>query len=164
MTPEIAVRVADEAKALGFRGFVGFHFYNEPTLYPDFIHSVICARPELRYMLWTNGDALDGLGELFDWVEVTDYTSPVYDDRLGIYDNEPHAKAACYRPDVELAIDCDGGVHLCCQDWREDYGNVIDEPLADIMARLEPVRQAAMRGEGPDVCARCSNAQGVRWG
>jgi hypothetical protein len=168
MTPRRAAALVREALSLGFTGEVGFHYYNEPTLYPGFIRAVIAEVPEARYMLWTNGDLLTpGLAALCGRIIVTDYgdlgalpehpnlgvlpCSP--DARADIYDSPRIREAAtCYRPSFEVPVDCEGRIHLCCEDWRGEV------PIASL-AEHSTWRQRLANGttQPPDVCRRCTS-------
>lgn len=165
--------IIDHCLSQGFSGWVGFHFYNEPTLYDCFIESVITQVPEAHYMLWTNGDFLtQSLADLFERIVVTDYGDLALnvahpslgvlpskpDERLTIYDREPdRGWVRCARPSFELPVDCEGGVHLCCQDWRDTFGNVLEEPFVAIADRLAATRAELAQGTSspPNVCRRC---------
>ena len=59
LTIEDIIVVIHDAIKLGFRGMVGFQYYNEPMLYIDRIQKVIERVPEVDYLLWTNGTLLD---------------------------------------------------------------------------------------------------------
>lgn len=193
ITPDDVVRVTDQAVALGFVGYVGFHYYNEPLLYPDFIREVARRSTHTRRVLWTNGRRLSQLPQendilsLFEWVFVTDYDGTrggewtqrhqefypqvrfevrlvPNDDRLANTPPpgaEPSLDQQCLRHRLEVAIDCRGEVHLCCQDWSLSFpmGNILDESLADILERNEEVRMNLERGSGPTpaVCGICRN-------
>lgn len=61
-----SVKVAHE---LGFKGLIGWHYYNEPTLYWDRLTRLTNAIrgkvPAARFILWTNGTSLpNDLSEL----------------------------------------------------------------------------------------------------
>jgi len=63
-----------------FRGWVGFSFYNEPTLAQDRLFALVSklklVAPKVKFMLTTNGtklsDDVSPFG-VFDWMGVTDY-------------------------------------------------------------------------------------------
>ena len=174
LTPEVAEVIIREALARGFTGEVGFHYYNEPTLYPDFIRRVTEAAPEARYVLWTNGAFLtDRLAARFGRIVVTDYGDlkplPAHPN-LGVIPCTPDARASiyespeirehivCYRPSFEVPVDCTGRFHLCCEDWRGDVwiGDTSDIPAA--FTNHARYRAALASGTGgPEVCRRCTN-------
>ena len=141
----------DDAVELGFKGFIGFHYYNEPLLNQDTIREVIGASSYGRFVLWTNGLLLSRRVEdneilrLFEWVVISDYFPErnaewlaalkghycdvrvdsfhaTFDQRLKNYDAPSHASVQCWRQRLEIPIDHFGNVHLCCQDWRGSVG------------------------------------------
>jgi hypothetical protein len=168
ITPQRAGEFIREALSLGFTGEVGFHYYNEPTLYPNFIRAVMEEMPEANYILWTNGDLLTPkLAAKFGRIIVTDYgdlgTLPehpnlgvlpcVPDSRADIYDSpQIREKVTCYRPSFEVPIDCEGRIHLCCEDWR---GDVQISSLAEHAMWRQ--RLASGTVQPPDVCRRCTS-------
>lgn len=157
------IHCVNMSRALGFAGFIGFHFYNEPLLYPERIAEVMDACPKMRYMLWTNGIHIDlELVERFDWVVKSDYADPNYhhDARIGNYEGEARPPRACYRPLVECAIDYVGDVHLCCQDWRNSVkvGNITTD-FASVMDRWRDTVDKVTVGEVQPVCSTCRGAQ-----
>ena len=170
---------------LGFRGLVGWHYYNEPLLAWDRLKPLMARirseTPAARFVLWTNGQALPAdRAELaaFDTVNITQYppvadTGPISravrilhlrpvtpDARLNPVKRD--SPATCRRMFVELIIDHYGEVHICCQDWRREcaVGNVHDTPLAEIVARWNAIRATmtgpAMLPASPAVCRTCT--------
>lgn len=154
----------------GFRGCIGWHYYNEPLLSQERI--LILAKeikervPEARFVLWTNGghgiDINPACIEAHDYVMVTDYGSQ-YAPQIGLISS--HAKnlkvmkaafdarlhiprnngfAPCKRPFVELVVDYYGNVHLCCHDWLGEVGigNVKTSDLSDIVDRWRNIRNS----------------------
>lgn len=159
LSTERIAQTIRSAILLGFRGFVGFHFYNEPTLYEERMAEVMDAVPEARYMLWSNGHST-GLHHRFSWVNVTSYPDAEFDDRLGNYEGNGWNQA-CWRPYIECAIDYSGRVALCCQDWR------MEASIADV-SQSEPAtalydwyRQAQRVSMGviPNVCRTCKGGR-----
>ena len=175
------VKTIEDARSLGFRGYVGFHYYNEPLLERGFILNVIQRSTYQRFMLWTNGlllgrdDGEDDVLPRFDWVMISvyDWTSDGerfarlarryphtridllqadLDDRLGIYRREPHGTVRCWRPRLDLPIDHFGNVHLCCQDWR---GSV---PLGNI--RRDSLRDALTQSGYAGIIGSLCEAEG----
>lgn len=175
LTPDVMVDVVEQAVALGFDGYVGFHYYNEPLLYLDVIRELL-PHIRCRKMLWTNGLRLtQEVADLFDWVYVTVYPGHDYshldglrhprlnavpatpDRRVSNYDGPARRRVVCWRPRVEVAVDHSCGVHLCCQDWAGVQGRVDEEPLEDILKRMAPALVSLM-SDGmavPDVCRTC---------
>jgi len=83
------------------------------------------------------------------------------DDRLKGYDcpNKPR-KSPCYAPLGEVVIRCTGDVVLCCRDWgnRHVFGNVINEPLADILVKKTMINAYNRLSKGDrhyEVCRGC---------
>lgn len=169
--------VIDDAVRLGFAGYVGFHFYNEPLLRRDVIREVIERSDYDRFMLWTNGILLtQDDADLFEWVVVTRYNGYDYshlddikhpnisvypeapDGRGDIYGNPAKLRVNCWRQQVEIPIDYYGNVHLCCQDWRGFVGNVFHIPLEAIMRRFREQRISLMSDglDVPRVCRKCT--------
>jgi hypothetical protein len=131
----------------GFRGLVGWHYYNEPTLEEPrmfrLMDAIRAAAPQAEFLLWTNGTRLPRDPErlaryrAFAQIHVTDYSrdgcSPVADAlaRLPEYCRHRHALDArlearasavdhrpCARMFTEFIVDACGYVHLCCHAWR----------------------------------------------
>jgi hypothetical protein len=137
---DTAVRMYRE---FGFRGLVGWHYYNEPLCEMArmlSLMSAICDRVhEARFVLWSNGMLLpmvqDGF-EYFEQAHLTDYgglSKPrvsklrercphvmvhrwPLDDRLTA-DSGPLRYEPCGRMFTEFILDYYGNVHLCCFDW-----------------------------------------------
>lgn len=148
------------ALLMGFEGYVGFHFYNEPTLYNERMAEVMNAVPNARYMLWTNGHNTD-LHHRFAWVNTTDYPAADFDNRLDNYEGEGWDKP-CWRPFIECAIDYSGRIALCCQDWRME-ASVADIAHSEPATALDAWCKQAQRvsaGEIPDVCKTCKGGRG----
>lgn len=143
----------------GYKGYYGFHFYNEPLLYEDVIRSIIQKRPSYRYFLWTNGllindRNIDVVGK-FHKIMITCYDKQYkskfekikasypqitiieweLDDRTSIYSNDNMNVFGCRKPLVELPIDFWGNVHLCCNDWNNTFriGNINETSLVTLI-------------------------------
>ncbi|MCI9236377.1 MAG: hypothetical protein HFG24_10475 [Anaerotruncus sp.] len=58
ITMDQILSVIDDVAEHHFSGEIAFHYYNEPLLYLDQIQSIIEARPQMDYLLWTNGELL----------------------------------------------------------------------------------------------------------
>ena len=140
----LVVELAAEAYQVhGFRGRIGWHYYNEPLMAEARmwrLMDAIDARVPARYTLWTNGTRWPKKPEnlaRFEEVHVTDYgitDQPVdreawrqvvpcvkfetwrLDDRVTV---EPQDSLyPCRRMFTEFIVDYYGNVHLCCYDWR----------------------------------------------
>lgn len=162
LSTERIAEVVRAALALGFGGWVGFHFYNEPTLYTARMREVMDAVPEARYMLWTNSTG--PVDARFGWVQRSNYADPDYqfDARLTNYDttHEPR-HGMCQRPYVECAIDYSGRVALCCQDWRlsASPADVSTDDPTDALLAWRTLAERAAQGNGPEICKTCKGAQ-----
>ena len=185
LTAELMASLAIDAyNKHGFSGFVGFHYYNEPTLRMDLIKKmslmVLQAVPGAKFMLWTNGKMLHKLPDedikIFTQIHITNYDNeefgrvkslvrdvqvrpPHMDDRIS--DGKSESTEGCYRPFVEIDIDYHGYVHLCCIAWRgkEVIGNVFDEPFEVILGRFQGLRKEIakrpMGADSPEICKNC---------
>ena len=160
----------------GFRGRIGFHYYNEPLVSIGrmwLLMNMITNRvPEARYTLWTNGTLLpEDCSQFarFEEIHVTDYglaDHPVrnsarlfaaqpktqiqrvrLDDRLNAI-GEDHSEKPCHRMFTEFIIDYWGNVHLCCYDWagQGSIGNIHTEGLQELVTRWQHAR-GRMAGE-----------------
>jgi hypothetical protein len=159
----------------GFKGNVGYIFYNEPTLdldrckfLNDRVHTL-----GLKSTMWTNGTCKEDLS-MFDEVYVTQYngdedkgTKAIKynpDSRIKIYNTdmiEETKYLPCYRPMViELPIDYNGNIHLCCADWRGDIkiGNIKDGNFKELLFAWAECCQCAEKGYF-DICLRCEGLE-----
>ncbi len=162
---ETIVRCAVAAyKDLGFTGFVGWAYYNEPLLEADRMFSLMARiklqAPQARFILWTNATLIpedcDAYRQ-FSQIIVSCYTDcsrqglerlraksipvdaiedPQLDGRLSALSPE-NPSAPCLRPFVELPVDAYGNTHLCCYDWRGrgTLGNVFATRFAELAER-----------------------------
>jgi hypothetical protein len=167
-----AVRMHRE---FGFRGRVGWHYYNEPLLQADRIFRLMdrikAEVPQARFVLWSNGTLLPAdcsRFAVFEEVHITDYSHDGHppanwqalrtavpsaklhrwqlDQRLTI-EHQRHDTSPCLRPLTEFIVDCKGNVHLCCYDWKglASPGNIFKTPLEAIVSNWRHAR-AAMAG------------------
>lgn len=179
-------RIVEIATAMhrdyGFRGFVGWHYYNEPLATIGRMFSLMLRIrdevPVSRFLLWTNGLLLPEAWPWrvdFDLAYVTWYPGHppanldvLRDNCLDVrvvpanFDRRLAAPSEgdlspCTRMLFEFAIDCYGFVHPCCWAWRgrDTIGNVITEPLGDVVARWQETRRLSIAGPVPDACRRC---------
>ncbi|NCC33904.1 MAG: hypothetical protein EOM24_18090 [Chloroflexia bacterium] len=183
LTDARIVRVIADAHRAGFRGLVGFHYYNEPMLYWGRIKRLVASArietPEARYILWTNGTILpDDFADerIFSSIVVTDYNGdghrwdgladhvaimPPSLDRRASYPQDKHRTGPCELLYREMPIDAWGNVHLCCYDWqgRHTVGNVQRDSFPDIVRAWQEVRKALAtedRNSDPEPCRSCS--------
>lgn len=165
LTDEKIMSLVREAYGHGFRGFVAWHYYNEPLLQATRIFNLMeqirSEIPQSRFLLWTNGTILpedhrmswfehvyctnywersgDELWKCFQgvgWIWIKSGDAIVFDDRL----NDPVESVnygRCLRPLVEFIVDYFGVVHFCCYDWKSliSIGNVWQDSLAEILSR-----------------------------
>lgn len=190
LTKEKIIEIIDEAAELGFKGHIAFHYYNEPLLYKEEMKEIILCRPHKKYLLWTNGLLLDeqiennGILTLFEDTVITCYqpkkmkffeklakyyrnvhiVSWELDDRLGVYEQTELCKENCQRAMFEFPIDYYGNVHLCCEDWNNEYelGNVNEYSLKEIVNSLEYIKTQKMNTDSgldyemcPEICKKC---------
>lgn len=170
----------------GFRGVIGFHYYNEPLLYIDRIHKIATsirdAEPRARFGLWTNGSVIvdPGMLSIFEraWVSKYNETLPyieqsgipkvipqsgVLDDRLRAVGNP----TCCWRPFIELVFDCRGFAHLCCAAYHADeaVGNLHSDSMSDIVSRYCSMRDSLRTScAQPPICTRCGSAINALYG
>jgi len=135
---------------LGFRGVIGWHYYNEPLLSWDRIEPLMRriqeAVPAARFVLWTNGtliglDPADArrLG-VFSKIFVSNYQNRQWaahaheipgteweilsgklDERALPDRVHSEPQGRCLKPFRELVLDHYGNAHLCCNDFRGRY-------------------------------------------
>ena len=165
-------RIVDIAKEMhevhGFRGRIGWHYYNEPLMAETRIwrlmDAIDAAVPGAQYTLWTNGTRWPKNPEnlaRFEEIHVTDYglaDFPVdveawreavphvqfqswpLDNRIeAISDKLYHP---CRRMFTEFIVDFYGNVHLCCYDWQGlgSPGNVQTHSASDLVAKWHEIR------------------------
>ena len=165
------VEIAKEMHEVhGFRGRIGFHYYNEPLGAENrlwrIMDAIDAAVPGVRYTLWTNGTRWpkqpDNL-KRFDEVHLTDYRLedfPVDLDRWRQYvphlnhhvwplDGRldiagPENRRPCRRMFTEFVVDYFGNVRLCCYDWRGlgSPGNVLVDDLSELVAKWQAIRDS----------------------
>ena len=179
MIVEVAVRMHEE---FGFQGLIGWHYYNEPMLYRKRVRRLMARIkekvPKARFVLWTNGQLLEGHKDLagFEMVRITDYEGSNYgwareaasdvrvmrwklDGRLKALKGPSDAR--CRRMFTEFVIDFYGNVHICCIDWKGDVevGNVMKNSLDGVVERFLVIRDSMsyrMNADAPQVCRRCA--------
>ena len=161
LTTDRIAEIIRAAQDLGFTGFVGFHFFNEPTMYADRIAEVMDRVPDARYMLITNG--YGPVDKRFSWVYHSPYGTEPYpfDDRIHNYDEPPVRRASCWRPRVECAIDYTGMVALCCQDWRltSHCGDIASGDVHEALMVWSAKSRAVTLGSMPNACSLCKGGQ-----
>ncbi|RGG63193.1 hypothetical protein DWW96_11410 [Eubacterium sp. AF17-7] len=189
LTVDRIIKLMDEANKMGFEGYFAFHYYNEPLLYKDKLEEIINARPQNKYLLWTNGTLLNfniennKILNKFNQIVITCYDTKrlefykkiknyyknvqialwSLDDRINIYELPEENRTPCERVLVEIPIDYYGNVHLCCEDWNNEYviGNIIKDSLRDIVKSKayklsrNMIENGQLKEECPDICKKC---------
>jgi radical SAM protein with 4Fe4S-binding SPASM domain len=154
----------------GFRGRIGWHYYNEPLMAAErmwrLMHEIVTKVPEASFVLWTNGTLIpEDCSEFrrFDEIHVTDYgladhptrnlkalrkvqpATKVHhwqlDGRLNGFGDEVNY-SPCRRMFTEFIVDYLGSIHLCCYDWqgRASVGNVHEDSLEELIRRWHGMR------------------------
>ena len=168
LTDEVILEIVKEIyEEQEFRGFIAWHFYNEPLLQAERIFNLMEQIgkdfPNSRFLLWTNCTILpkDDRVELFEQVYCTDYLDVgieklyecyktagwfgykggkniILDERFEDPPEEKHYER-CLRPMIEFIIDNNGEVHFCCYDWSNlvKVGNIWEESLEEILEKRE---------------------------
>ena len=159
----------DSCIEAGFKGKVGFHFYNEPTLAIERCIDIGAAANSrgLETVLWSNGTK-EISQSWFDEIFVTEYQESIKDnctkaipyqpdDRLKIYDAEAtdNYKPCCRPSHIEMPIDYFGNIHLCCSDWRGEYeiGSILHCQHDMLLNRWK--RAIIDADHGCDICMKC---------
>jgi hypothetical protein len=151
MNPDVAITIGQIlAEDFGFRGFYGFHWYNEPMLSQRWVTKVMGGLwqvvPSARFVLWTNGSILSPLryewAAGFDRIVISNYDGkdwaglaakcgetgchldvlgrPKLDNRMTRLASPRTERPVCIRPCTEFVVTREGDVHLCCQAWRPE--------------------------------------------
>lgn len=174
--------VTEAYTELGFKGYVGFHYYNEPMLQWERMLGLIAKIreniPTSRFVLWTNGTVLidDKRFDDIEFVVVTNYANKPHEVYSKIYRNELLVikenfdnriayegygnSSPCTRTFIEFIVDCWGDVRMCCQDWegRIIIGNVYDKPLKELVEKKLELSLAIARriSSNNEVCFNCN--------
>lgn len=191
---ETILRVVSDAYALGFRGFVAWHYYNEPMMaigrVTNLIKRIRVRHPKARFLLWTNGTLLTRENApvllQFDKVYITNYSGRDFeftkdfcpdvtiefrgfderrDDERIVADGK-----CCLKPYNELVVDNFGEVRLCCSDWRGHVriGNVHVFPFPVLAEKFKRIRDAVshepMLPEAPPFCRTCPEKHQTKLG
>lgn len=168
----------------GFRGHIGWHYYNEPLLFWGRIRSLVQRIrervPGAEFVLWTSGVPIgrrvppaelsvfsrvwisDYHRRTTEWKELRRHVSEVIvldgalDERKRIPGraHNPH----CLRPFHEFIVDYYGNGHLCCADWRGDVhiGSIHTDGFPAMFARFSALRETLMAPDGhPNAPALC---------
>jgi hypothetical protein len=92
--------IQDATENLGFKGWVSFHFFNEPLLSKDRIQYIIENSQYKRFQLWTNGllfdrvnlEETDKLVRMFEWIWISDYKGGDVEFFSGLEKRNPGVK------------------------------------------------------------------------
>lgn len=190
LTDEVILSLVNEVYTkYGFRGFLAWHYYNEPMLQANRIFNLMeqirKEFPESRFLLWTNCTILpkDNRIKFFEKAFCTDYLNVGYsklleyfkegcdvwykgkdtllDGRLVTSLGEV-SFVRCLRPFVDLIIDNYGTVPLCCFDWQNTVkvGNIWENSLEEILEAREIIRKKICGKEMlKDAPERCLRCQ-----
>lgn len=153
---------------LNFRGWINWHYFNDPAMEFDRIEALIpqlrALSPKVRISLFTNGIFLpEDLTrcKCFDKIWLKDYVGtrdwtvlkqlrmdlyyeahPRLDHRL-LCGSDPNPGATkCNRMFDEMIIDYYGYGRICTDDWlrKVDIGNVWDDKITGVAAKFVAVR------------------------
>lgn len=167
LTDELILALITKIYKYGFRGFLAWHYYNEPLLQADRVFSLMEKIkkdfPYSRFLLMTNCTVLpeDRRVKLFNLVLCTDYLNVGLDKLHKSFDGSgwigykgqnycllddrfenPKAdkqSGRCLKPLIDFIIDNYGEVHFCCYDWSSTVkvGNVWKDSFEDILKKRE---------------------------
>jgi len=189
---EIVHSSAEAYNLLGFTGFIGWHYYNEPLLYARrmfrLMRIIKVQAPAARFILWTNGTLIPEECDdyrLFSQIVISGYGAeskrgrdrltakgiksrylddPQFDTRL--LRLEPQNPASpCLRPFLELVFDAYGNSHLCCYDWqgKATLGSIHKLQIGEIARRWrEAIEHISGKEMTADAPAFCRGC-GHRW-
>jgi radical SAM protein with 4Fe4S-binding SPASM domain len=163
MPTEKILDVLDQARALGFRGLVGFHHYSEPLLDP---RNVMLAREaQRRGLVPLDGVRLDfsaigGRGGRAGTSMAIPRAVVPTDARMTVPDLT-FRNGPCERPLIRMIIQWDGDVCNCCEDTSGAFelGNVYRSSLEDLWFSARHARivkdLAAGRRDRYSLCRHC---------
>ena len=169
---------------LGFRGYVAWHFYNEPcSNWPRLralMQRIKMETPQARFYVFTNGELLPHDREQIeiidalwisnycgqDWSDVTAWHpqivvhhKPPLDDRLVIRPDQ--SRRRCLRPFTEIVCDYYGNFHICCFDWqgKVKLPNIWDVGYEAAVAEYVKIQNVLshnpMSADAPAFCRVC---------
>ncbi|MCC8375225.1 MULTISPECIES: radical SAM/SPASM domain-containing protein [Photorhabdus] len=190
MKSEQFERIIDRLEEANFTGRLSYHFYNEPLLHPklpQFVAWVTERLPEVRQILYSNGDYLtDEKYQLLHKNGIKQFIITQHDSKPGapkpdliwlipdqlqltnragnvIAGPEIVSNLPCFAPSDMLIITITGNVVLCYEDNKEEVvlGNVFDTPIMGIWnsPQFRRARKALSCGNrnATDICRRCNN-------
>lgn len=184
LSDEKILEIVNEAYALGFKGFITFHFYNEPMMTHDrmfyLMDRIRDKFPKSRFLLWTNGTILikdphlamfgktfvsnyfhvpaEVLEMFFSGLMINRGGEEGMDGRLS-KDDQNNSKG-CQLAVHDFAINNQGDVHICCYDWKNEIkiGNVFEKSLKELAEKKWEILQTIMYGmdeKSPVACQKC---------
>ncbi len=185
LTDELILGFVDKIYEKGFRGYIAWHFYNEPLLQEKRMFKLMeiirSNFPKSRFLLWTNCTIVpeDDRVKMFEQVYCTDYLNVgmdrlyscyklaknfwykgkniILDDRYQTLFLMKHYDR-CLRPLVEFIVDNYGEVHFCCYDWNNKIkiGNIWVDSLDSILEeRGRRLKQVCGKRMTEDAPERC---------
>ncbi len=147
LSSKLVKSVIDQLGKGGFKGYIAFHRYNEPTNDPRLFQFIAYAKkqvPKAKIRVLTNGSYLnqnmaDDLYEVgLDILEVSSYflkehqrliglkvkipylvTFQILDNRKTIYASDKiDLHKPCFAHINDITINCEGKMPICCLDWK----------------------------------------------
>jgi hypothetical protein len=175
LSNELLIEFWKWARAKGFRGYVEFGGYNEPTLYLKRANTIVdmvrTIDPNQPFKLYTNHYPLLTSLARFDVIRVTCYDADqALDDRrlttVGEgkkYGELPKSGWCGHGYLWEIYIDFFGNWLMCCNDWRceESFGNLYTHDWDEMLQRYEERTQTlywdseATYNALPRLCRAC---------
>lgn len=169
----------------GFKGYFGFHYYNEPLLERDRITRImteINSRfPSVKFCLWTNGSMLkDREVHKYDKVVISDYKknkahlaanknvhvlSGKLDKRRKIEDAKVKL-SNCARVNLEMSVDYYGNIRVCCNDYKHEItsANITQSDYTTCLMKWVEAKTVpetmANTGKSHAVCRSCIKREG----
>jgi hypothetical protein len=186
ITDDIIIRSCVSAyDDMGFRGWITWHYFNEPLLAFDRIEHLIRTLrsliPTFRTEVSTSGEVLpNDLSRLrcFDRIRLKNYRGHNHSKLDAIhprveYDDHPYldnrmsippslSSSRCRRLFDEMPIDHYGNGHICSGDWRGvvKIGNIWDIGITGVATNYIAIRdiisQEPMPATAPEHCRMCA--------
>ena len=177
-------------KNYNFQGFIAWHYYNEPCLQKERMHSLMKKIkenvPESRFLLWTNGTKIKEVDlHDFDYIIISSYFgnddeiqealnkyqkigyiwhNPTFDDRLESRNVEANL-CPCIQILESFTLDAYGNHHPCCYDWQGELsvGNVFKAGFDELVARSKKLTESLlhMTNDTHDKCLKCKHKNRV---
>jgi len=145
LTDDMIVRTAVRMyQEFGFRGLIGWHYYNEPTIQRERMMSLMARIKsevsEARFVLWTNGTHILSSDEMdaFDQIHVTDYTR---DGNTPLVQIADHEKSQVHHWPLDSRLNL----------FTDDL-----DVIADSWLFVRDEMTDRMTSGAPEVCQQCS--------